>query len=63
MSFKDLILNKISFIILKGVNIIIFFSLLITASYMLWIKEIQWSFDLYVLLALYMIFTKLEKIS
>ena len=49
--------------LLKVLNIIIFICMLVTGSYMLWINQVQIGFDIYVMLALYMIFTKLEKLD
>lgn len=55
--------DKITAALLKIFNILVFVSLLITASFFLWIGQIQWAFDLYILLAIYLLFTKIEKLE
>ena len=61
--FADKNMHPISRIILKVLNFMIFITFLIAGSYLIYYKQTQLGFDIYVILSIYMIFTKLEKLE
>lgn len=61
--FADKKLHPKTRVLLKFVNMFIFACLLAVGSYMIKIGEIQLGFNLYVLMSLYLIFTKLSNID